>query len=132
MKSVPCVEDQKVNILPENYLHALVRWKSLRKILQVGLELNEYLQTVNGTIKTRPTTAYVLINCDLGFEQQIIEELKHLSDVKETHGIFGAYDILAKVESESVERLRDVITWKIRKLNRVRSTLTLIVPEKQE
>jgi len=41
MKTVPCVEDQKVNILLKNYLHALVRWKSLRKILQVGLELNE-------------------------------------------------------------------------------------------
>ncbi len=47
MKTVSYVEDQKVNILLKNYLHALVRWKSLRKILQVGLELNEYLQTVN-------------------------------------------------------------------------------------
>ena len=54
MKSVPCVEDQKVNILPKNYLHALVRWESLRKILQVGLELNECLQTVNaGTNETQ-------------------------------------------------------------------------------
>ena len=52
MKSVPCVEGQKENILLMNYLHALVRWKSLRKTLQVGLELNEYLQTVNETIKT--------------------------------------------------------------------------------
>jgi len=51
MKSVPCVEDQKVNIPLKNYLHALVRWKNLRKILQAGLELNEYLQTVNETIK---------------------------------------------------------------------------------
>jgi len=76
--------------------------------------------------------AYVLVSCDLGFDAEIIEELKHLSDVKEAHGIFGAYDILVKVESDSVEHLKDVITWKIRKLNRVRSTLTLIVPEKQE
>ena len=76
--------------------------------------------------------AYVLINCDLGCEKAIIDELKHLDNVKEAHGVFGAYDILAKVESDSVERLRDIITWKIRKLNRVRSTLTLIVPEKQE
>ena len=76
--------------------------------------------------------AYVLISCDLGFDAEIIEELNHLSDVKEAHGIFGAYDILTKVESDSIEHLRDVITWKIRKLNRVRSTLTLIVPEKQE
>ncbi len=76
--------------------------------------------------------AYVLINCDLGFEAEIIDELKHLDNVKEAHGVFGAYDILTKLESDSMEHLRDVITWKIRKLNRVGSTLTLIVPKKQE
>ncbi len=75
------------------------------------------------------TIAYVLINCDLGYEEQIIEELKHISDVKEVHGTFGAYDILAKVESANVKNLRDTITWKIRKLNRVRATLTLMTME---
>ncbi len=65
-------------------------------------------------------TAYVLINCDLGYEEQIIEELKHLSDVKEVHGTFGAYDILAKVESDEPNTLKETITWKIRKMNRVR------------
>ncbi len=78
------------------------------------------------------TTAYVIINCDLGYEEQIIEELKHISDVKEVHGTFGAYDILVEVESANVENLRDTITWKIRKLNRVRSTLTLMVTEDQD
>ena len=72
-------------------------------------------------------TAFVLISCDLGFDAEIIEELKHLSDVKEAHGIFGAYDIIVKLESDNVENLKDVITWKIRKLSRVRSTLTLMV-----
>ena len=76
--------------------------------------------------------AYVLINCDLGSEEQIIGELKHISDVKEVHGTFGAYDIITKVESDQISTLRETIMWKIRKLNRVRSTLTLIVPEKQE
>ncbi len=78
------------------------------------------------------TIAYVLINCDLGYEEQIIEKLKHISDVKEVHGTFGVYDILAKVESANVKNLRDTITWKIRKLDRVRSTLTLMVIEDQE
>ncbi len=78
------------------------------------------------------TTAYVLINCDLGYEEQIIEELRHLSDVKEVHGTFGAYDILAKVESASVETLRKTIMWKIRKIVHVRTTLTLMGIESQE
>ena len=77
-------------------------------------------------------TAYVLINCELGYEEQIIEELKHISDVKEVHGTFGAYDILAKVESANVETLRKTIMWKIRKIDRVRSTLTLMGIESQE
>jgi len=78
------------------------------------------------------TTAYVLINCDLGYEAEVIDEVKQLEDVKEAHGVFGAYDILAKVESDSVEHLRETITWKIRRLNRVRSTLTLLAIEDQD
>ena len=77
-------------------------------------------------------TAYVLINCDLGYEEQIIEELKHISDVKEVHGTFGAYDILAKVESDTVEKLKETITCKIRKIQKVRTTLTLLAIESQE
>ena len=70
--------------------------------------------------------AYVLINCDLGIEEDIISQLKTIDEVKEVQGVFGTYDILAKVESDDVDKLRDTITWKIRKLDRVRSTLTLM------
>ncbi len=77
-------------------------------------------------------TAYVLINSDLGYEEEIIEELKHLSDVKEVLGTFGAYDIIVKVESANVENLRETITWKIRRIDKVRSTLTLLGLEDQD
>ncbi len=71
-------------------------------------------------------TAYVLVNCDLGSEMKIIEELKHIDSVKEIHGTFGAYDIIAKIENDDRDKLREVITWNIRKLEHVRSTLTLM------
>ena len=77
-------------------------------------------------------TAYVLITCDLGHEEQIIEELKHISDVKEIHGTFGAYDILTKVESDQISTLRETMTKKIRKIDKVKSTLTLMVIEELE
>jgi len=76
--------------------------------------------------------AYVLINCDLGYEAEIIDKVKQIDGVKETQGVFGVYDVLVKVESPNVENLRDIITWKIRKLNRIRSTLTLMAIEGQE
>lgn len=76
--------------------------------------------------------AFVLINCDLGKEEEIIDELKTLTDVKEVHGVFGAYDIIAKVISETTEKMRNTITWKIRKLRYIRATLTLAKIEGQE
>jgi len=77
-------------------------------------------------------TAYVLINCELGSEESIILELKNLDGVIEVHGTFGAYDILAKIESPTVDVLRETITWKIRKIDQIRSTLTLMGIEGQE
>jgi len=77
-------------------------------------------------------TVYVLINCDMGYEEQVIEELKHISDVKEVHGTYGAYDLIAKVETDETAALRETITWKIRRIDKVRSTLTLMVTEYQE
>ena len=76
-------------------------------------------------------TAYVLINCELGSEESIIKQLKSLSGIVEVHGTFGAYDILAKIESSTVEDLRETITWKIRKIEQIRSTLTLMGIEGQ-
>ena len=71
-------------------------------------------------------TAYVLVNCDLGSEDIIIEDLKHIESVREVHGTFGAYDIIAKIENPDRDKLRETIIWNIRKLEHVRSTLTLM------
>ena len=71
-------------------------------------------------------TAFVLINCELGAEEFVISELNSIDGVIEVHGTFGAYDILAKVQSDQVESLRETITWKIRKILKIRSTLTLM------
>lgn len=77
------------------------------------------------------TTAFVLINSELGKEDDIIENLKHMDSVKEVHGTFGAYDVVAKIEHDEKDKLREVITWGIRKIDHVRSTLTLMGIEGQ-
>jgi len=76
-------------------------------------------------------TAYILINCELGSEELIIQQLKNIDDISEVSGTFGAYDILTKIESSTVETLREIITWKIRKIAHIRSTLTLMGIEGQ-
>ena len=75
--------------------------------------------------------AYVLVNCDLGAEDEVIGGLKQIDQVKEVHGTFGAYDIIVKVQTESADKLREAITWNIRKMDKIRSTLTLTVVEGQ-
>ena len=75
-------------------------------------------------------TAYVLISCDLGFEDAVIEDLKHIDSVKEVQETFGAYDIIAKIENQERDKIRETIIWNIRKIERVRSTLSLMtIPE---
>ncbi len=76
-------------------------------------------------------TAYVLINCDLGSEEEILDSLRHMESVKEVHGTFGVYDIIAKIENQDRDKLRETIIWNVRKLQHVRSTLTLMGIEGQ-
>ena len=72
------------------------------------------------------TKAYVLINCDTGSEESVIDDLKSIIGVKNVSGVFGAYDIVAEVQTQTVDKLRETITMKIRKIAGVRSTLTLL------
>ena len=73
--------------------------------------------------------AYLLINADLGAEEQLIKELKGIENVKEVYVVYGVYDIVAKIQADTMEKVKETITWKIRRLEKVRSTLTMIVVE---
>jgi len=73
--------------------------------------------------------AYVLINCNMGSEGSIIDDLKSITEVKNVNGVFGAYDVIVEVQTPSVDKLRETITMKIRKIDGVRTTLTLMAVE---
>ncbi len=75
--------------------------------------------------------AYVLISCDMGSEKALIDELKTIDGVIEVMGSLGVYDIIAKIKAEDDHKLREIITWKIRKMNNIKSTLTLLEIEGQ-
>ncbi len=68
----------------------------------------------------------------MGSEEDVISHLKTIDGVNEVNGTFGAYDIIVEIESEDVDKLRDTITWKIRKIERIRSTLSLMTIPDQE
>lgn len=83
-----------------------------------------------------PTT-YILINSDLGSDMDIIKQIKDIlnkeTGVKyEVQGVYGVYDIIVKITADSMDHLRSIITNKIRKIDKVYSTLTMMVIEEQE
>lgn len=73
--------------------------------------------------------AFVLINAEIGSEGEILKELKKIEGVNEAYSVYGVYDVIAKVEADSMDKLKDIVTWRIRRLEKVRSTLTMIVIE---
>jgi len=79
-------------------------------------------------LKTMPM-AFVLINAEIGSEEEVLKELKKVEGVVEAFVVYGVYDVVAKIRSDTMDRLKDVVTWHVRRLNKVRSTLTMIVVE---
>ena len=73
--------------------------------------------------------AYVLINVESGFEDNVLRELKTIPEIQEAYFSYGVYDIIAKVKAETMEQLKETVTKHIRTLPKVRSTLTLIIME---
>jgi len=69
-------------------------------------------------------TAFVLMNVEIGGETETLNALKQIEEVKEAHTLFGVYDIVVKVEAEDRRRVEEIVIWKIRKLDKVRQTIT--------
>jgi len=67
------------------------------------------------------------MNAELGKEGQIVNEIKKIQSVKEVYPVYGVYDVLMIIESDSMESLRETITSKVRKLEGIKSTLTMII-----
>ena len=74
-------------------------------------------------------TAYVLINYEIGAEQNILNKLKNVPGIVEVSEVDGVYDIVVKIASDNLDSLKETITQHIRRIDTVRSTLTLIVVE---
>ena len=76
-------------------------------------------------------SAFVLMNSELGMENNIVNEIKKIPNVKEVYPVYGVYDVLMIIESDSMDALRETITSKVRKLDGIKSTLTMIIVKDQ-
>ena len=76
-------------------------------------------------------TAFVLINTEIGSESEVLKALKKVEGVDDSFAVYGVYDIVARVRADTMDKLKETVTWRIRRLDNVRSTLTMIVVEEK-
>ncbi len=72
-------------------------------------------------------TAYLLLNVETGTEEDVMRSLKSIEEVKEAQMVYGVYDIIVIVETVNMEALKNLVSWRIRRFDRVHSTMTMIV-----
>ena len=73
--------------------------------------------------------AYVLLNTEIGAENQVLKVLKKIEGVEEAHTLWGVYDIIANIKADNMEKLKYIITKRIEKIGKINSKLTMIIAE---
>jgi len=74
-------------------------------------------------------SAYVLINCTLGSDKEVINRIREISVVVQAYQLYGAYDIIVRVAANTVEELQQAIKSDIRRLDNIVSTVTLVTKQ---
>jgi DNA-binding Lrp family transcriptional regulator len=74
-------------------------------------------------------TAFVLINTDPGSEMDALKNLRKIGGVEEAHAVYGTYDIVLRAKADTMDKLKETISAHIRKVSKVRATLTLMSSE---
>jgi DNA-binding Lrp family transcriptional regulator len=76
--------------------------------------------------------AYVLLTTETDAVKSVLKSLKKIDAVEETYRIYGIYDIIATIKAENMDKLNRIITWDLRNVDKVKSTLTMIVVEETQ
>ena len=77
-------------------------------------------------------TAFVMINTELGSEKEVLDEIRKIDAIKESYIVYGVYDMVAKFSADTMDKLKEIVTWNVRTLDKVRATLTMVVIEEKK
>ena len=73
--------------------------------------------------------AFVLINTETGSESKVLAALKRIDAVTEAFMVYGVYDVVVKVRADTMEKLKEIVTYQVRHLDKVGTTTTMLVIE---
>jgi DNA-binding Lrp family transcriptional regulator len=86
-----------------------------------------YSQRYKVSLEKKMPTAYVLFTVSPGFEDEVLDAAKKTGDVEEAFVSYGAYDLIVKARAQSMDELKELVTYKLRSIANVKSTLTLML-----
>lgn len=86
-------------------------------------------KTAKYLLEKKMPSAYVLFNISPGLEDQVLEEAKKTGGIEEAYVSYGVYDLIVKATAQSTAELKELVTFKLRKIPNVTSTLTLMLTE---
>ena len=76
--------------------------------------------------------AFVMINTELGSEKEVLDAIRKIDAIKESYIVYGVYDMVAKISADTMDKLKEIVTWNVRTLDKVRATLTMVVIEEKK
>lgn len=74
-------------------------------------------------------TAFVLLSTQTGAESDVLDDIGKIKNVNEAFAVYGAYDVIAKIKTETMYELKETVLQCIRKRDSIQSTLTMLVVE---
>jgi DNA-binding Lrp family transcriptional regulator len=78
------------------------------------------------------TSAFLFINAELLFIEDVINKLKEVPEIVDVYKVQGIYDIVARVNSDTEEKLKELISERIRRIDRITGTVTVIIAKEIE
>jgi len=73
--------------------------------------------------------AFVFMITDMGHAESVLKALKEIAGVKEVYMAYGVYDVIAKIEADTMDKLGEIVTGRMQRLDKVRSTQLMVVHE---
>ena len=78
------------------------------------------------------TSAFLFINAELLFIEDVINKLKEVPEIVDVYKVQGIYDIIARVNSDTEEKLKELVSERIRRIDRITGTVTVIIAKEVE
>ncbi|AFL67205.1 Lrp/AsnC ligand binding domain-containing protein [Desulfurococcus amylolyticus] len=139
---MPALHDLKITLVTDGYSTIIVVEEYIQASIMAGALESLSISPVKKSLlflfiyiimgsEMAKSSAIILLQTEIGTEAKVLDELFKIPEVKEAYVVYGTYDIVLKIETDALEKVREIVTNKIRRFPDIRTTVTMIVVEER-